>query len=305
MPFKDRVLSLNWNDIKVLLALSRHKRLTKAAQSLGISRVTIANRLTAIQEELGIQIFVQNENGFDLTKKGVNFIGYAEEIERQLILCFEKVKSDDHARPRVRIGVTEGLGENHLVSVLSQWLIDKAIDIDFVSLPKITKVSKREVDISITMEKPEGEYVIRRPLTAYALGIYASRDYLNSHSPIHSKDDLEDHAWIGYIDELLFAEELKYHFEISPNLDLVFRSTTIHAQKEAAKKGLGLSIIPYYMMQDEPDLIRVLPDFTIFRQYWISTNRDLHHFGTVRRVWDYLVEEITENENIFVYKSNS
>lgn len=299
MSHEDNILSINWNDIKFLIVLSRHKRLTKSAEILGISRVTVSNRLHSIQKYLGEQIFYQSENGFELTKKGREFIFYAEEIERQLVLGLEDLKEKSNIQPKVRIGVTEGLGENYLMPHLAEWMKTNGIDIDFISLPKITKVSNREVDISITMEKPHGEFLIRKLLTTYTLGIYANNGYLEKQGLIKREDELQQHLWIGYVEELLFADELKYHHEISRNLNFVFRSTTIRSQKEAAKKGLGLSILPNYMSRKENDLVRVLPDYNILRQYWISTNKDLHQFRSVRLVWDFLLSTVENDRALF------
>lgn len=288
MANDETLFSTNWNDIKFFLMLRRQGRLTAVAKSLGTSHVTVANRISALERSLGMKLFVQDVRGYRLTKAGKAFAGYAEELERQLALALEGVETDRRARPRVRVGVTEGLGDHYLSTRIACWMVGRGLDVDFISLPKMTSVTSREADISITLEKPEGEFVIRRVLTDYTLSIYASGDYLERNGPIESRDELVRHRWIGYIEKMMFTDELRYHNEVSPRLDFVFRSTSIRAQYQAARSGLGLSILPDYMAVDDPALERVMPEMRFERHYWLSTNRDLHHFRAVSQVWDFI-----------------
>ncbi|MES1947563.1 LysR family transcriptional regulator [Salinisphaera sp. C84B14] len=298
MSDEAQLLATNWNDLKYFLALARHGRLTRAARVLDASRVTVGNRIRVLESALDAQLFVQTGDGFKLTHVGMGLLRHAENLERNLRLGLEGIEAPG-ARSRVRIGVTEGLGDNYLSRRIAAWVPDSGIDIDFISLPKSTTVTSREADISITLEQPTGEFVIRRLLTAYTLGVYASHDYLARHAAIRHRSQLIDHGWIGYIDNRLFTGELRYHYEIAPQLNFVFQSTTIGAQKEAALAGVGLSILPDYMAAHEPRLARVLTDDLRFvRHYWISTNRDLHRFDAVNRSWHFIVDRVNRDQRL-------
>jgi DNA-binding transcriptional LysR family regulator len=298
MPNEDRLFAVNWNDIKFFLALARRRRLTKVARALGTSHVTVANRISALEKALEAQLLRQSREGFVLTKAGQQFFKYAEKIERHLMLGLEGSKRGKWVRPKVRIGVTEGLGDNYLSPRIAAWMREQAVDVDFISLPKSTTVTSRRADISITLEQPQGEYVIRRALTSYVLGIYASRWYVEAHGPIATREALVDHPWIGYIENMMFAEELKYHYEIAPDLNFTFQSTSIRAQQQAARQGLGLSILPNYMARDDEALVRVLPEVEFVRRYWISTNRDLHRYEAVNLVWDFILQRCAADQGL-------
>jgi hypothetical protein len=58
---------------------------------------------------------------------------------------------------------------------------------------------------------------------------------------------------------------------------VVFHSTSVIAQQEAARSGLGIAVLPCYMAASDPDLRLLLPDERIERSYWISTRRELHN----------------------------
>ncbi|MES1931839.1 LysR family transcriptional regulator [Salinisphaera shabanensis T35B1] len=292
MTNETRLSTANWNDLKYFLAVARHRRLTRAAQVFATSRVTVGNRIRALETALDTQLFVQTGDGFMLTEAGNRLFRYAESVEGNLRLGLEVLGLPGATRSRVRLGVTEGLGDNYLSRRIAGWVPENSIQIDFISLPKSTTVTSREADISITLEQPVGEFVIRRLLTDYTLSVYATPEYLARHKPIRHRQQLVDHAWIGYIENMMFTGELKYHHEIASTLNFVFQSTTIGAQKEAALAGVGLSILPDYMAADDARLVRVLDDVQFVRHYWISTNRDLHRFAAVNKTWHFILNQV-------------
>ena len=289
MADEAQLRATNWNDLKFFLAVARQGRLTQAARVLSTSHVTVGNRIRALEAALSSQLFVQTGQGFELTHAGDRLFRHAEGLERNLRLGLEALGSPGATRSRVRVGVTEGLGDHYLAPRIAQWMPEHRLQIDFISLPKSTTVASRDADISITMEQPTGEFVIRRLLTDYTLGIYASAEYLAQHAPIRHRRQLVEHAWIGYIESMMFTDELKYHYEIAPALNFVFQSTTIGAQREAAAAGIGLSILPDYMAAADPRLVRVLGEIQFIRHYWISTNRDLHRFAAVNQTWHFIL----------------
>src|SRR3546814_7630837 len=74
---------MDWDNLKVALAISRTGSLTKAAQMLGIDQSTAGRRLSALEGDLGIILFVRSKTGFALTAAGEAAIGPAVEVERR------------------------------------------------------------------------------------------------------------------------------------------------------------------------------------------------------------------------------
>ncbi|MGM0985005.1 MAG: LysR family transcriptional regulator [Pseudomonadota bacterium] len=293
-----KTIAANWNDLKYFIYLAKHKRLSKVADILNTSHVTVANRITALENCLKTKLFTQQPNGYYLTKEGEILLDHAQKMERALSNGIRESVQDLNSRPHVRIGVTEGFGNYYLAKRISRLARKENIDIDYVSLPKITNITGKTVDISISLECPTSEYIIRKELTRYALGVYANKKYIESNKPIES-NNLSDHKWVGYIDNLLFTDELRYHDEISKNLDYSFRSTSIIAQIEAAKQGVGLAILPFYMASQSNELTRVATDTSFKRTYWITTNSDLHRFKPVKKVWDFILESCSSDQDMF------
>lgn len=294
------LLDINWNDLKYFLALWRYKRLSLAANKLNCTHVTIANRIEQLEKVIGTRLFFQNSKGFHLTEAGEELIPYAEKCERALRLANESYRSGKEIRSKIRIGVTEGFSNYYLSERLPTWLKGKPIDIELISLAGITFMTSGEVDISITIGPQKGSNFIQKKLTDYTLGLFASQDYVAQNSPIKEKTELSNHPFIGYIEEQVFTDLLKYQNEISPELHLVYKSTTIHTQRKAIRTGLGIGMLPHFVTHDDPLLTPVLPEFFLHRELWISTSKDLHQFKELKQTWDFILNSCAQERSRFV-----
>jgi DNA-binding transcriptional LysR family regulator len=147
--------------------------------------------------------------------------------------------------------------------------------------------------------------LVTRKLTDYRLALYASQRYLDKAPPLQSREDLGRHAWIGYVDDLLFSQELMFLNSFCRSPRVVFHSTSVIAQQEAARSGLGIAVLPCYMAESDPDLVPLLPDESIERSYWISTRRELHKSVRLRVVWDYVVELCEAEQGLLLGRSRA
>jgi DNA-binding transcriptional LysR family regulator len=159
-----------------------------------------------------------------------------------------------------------------------------------VAVPRFVSILNREAEISIHLERPAADLLVTRKLTDYSLALYASQAYLDRSPPLRSREDLARHAWIGYVDDLLFSQELMFLNSFCRKPRVVFHSTSVIAQQQAARSGLGIAVLPCYMASGDPTLVPLLPDETICRSYWISTRRELHKSVRLRVLWDYVVQ---------------
>src|SRR3546814_8489076 len=106
------------------------------------------------------------------------------------------------------------------------------------------------------MTLPPGGNFLHEHLTDYRLFVYGSRTYLASAPPIRSRDDLGDHPFIGYVDDLIFTRALNYLSEIRPHLRARLQNSSLHAQLSATVAGFGLCVLPAYVARTAPELVR-------------------------------------------------
>ncbi len=289
--------SLNWDDLKFFLEVARTRKASTAAKRLGVDYTTVSRRISSLEVALGTLLFEKSRtNGFVLTAEGQRLLSYAESIESTLHMACEQVSGSGVALSgHVRMGCTEGFGSFFITPQLSHF-VDAwpAISVDILPLPHFISLSKREADIVIALERPEhGPYVCCK-LCDYRLRLYATQDYLDRHPPIRSSNDLAEHSFISYVDDLAFSSELLYLNNLLPGASAHLRSTSVIAQFVAAQQGRSLAILPCFLAAQDPRLIPVLPDeVNITRQFWMYCREDLRKLKRITLLWDY-IREVTE-----------
>ncbi len=280
----------DWNDLRFFLELQRSGRLLTAARRLKTTHATVARHIETIEKSLGTALFVQQAQGYQLTPAGEALLKHAEAMENVALLAQEEITQSSAPLGKIRVGVTEGLGIMFLASRM-QGLFDRypGLEVELVAVPRFVSILNREAEISIHLERPAADMLVTRKLTDYRLGLYASQAYLDRSPPLRSREDLARHAWIGYVDDLLFSQELMFLNSYCRSPHVVFRSTSVIAQQQAARSGLGIAVLPCYMAGSDPGLVPLLPAESIQRSYWISTRRELHKSVRLRVLWDYVV----------------
>lgn len=282
---------MDWDNLRVFLEIARSETLVQAARRLGMDHSTVSRRLRRFEQQLGSQLFERNNQGAALTPQGYQLLEYARQMESTLQQATEHVAGHDRQLfGRVRIGATEGFGSYVLAPLLAHFCHrHPQIAADVLPVPRFVNLSKHEADVAISIERPQsGPYIVSK-LTDYRLGLYATAGYLERHAPIRQRDDLAAHALIGYADDLLFSEELRYLGDIAPCARLNVRSSSVIAQFTAAQRGFGLAVLPCFLASHSDSLLPVLAhDVQVVRQFWIVAPQERRHLARVAALWDYL-----------------
>jgi DNA-binding transcriptional LysR family regulator len=287
-------MKMDWDDIRFFIVLCRTRSFVAAGSELKVTHSTVSRRLSALEASLQTQLFFRTEKGCRLTPAGEKLLPYAEQLESTIAFLEEEVSGKDkQLSGSIRIGAPDGFGNCFLAPRLGKFQrTHPALEVELVAVPMYSSLAKREIDILITIRKPAGGHIIAKKLPSYRFGLFATRKYLKGKSPIKSPGDLQRHRLIGYIEDLLYDEELNFINEVSPGVRPQFRSSTIIGQMNSILADNGIGLIPYFMAHTEGSLVNVLPGFSIDRTFWIQFNPDSRRIARVRATIDFIVEEM-------------
>lgn len=284
----------DWNDLQSFLAMARAGRLTVAARRLGVDHSTLSRRISTLEDALQVRLFERRPVGFVLTPEGEALLGDAEEIESLTVRMSARLRAETtHLTGNVRIGTPEGFGTYFLAPHLAK-LSEKHPDlnIELVANPRSFSMSKREADIAISMARPSQGRIYARKLVDYGLGIYASERYLETRPAIQSKEHLQFHNWIGYVEDLMWTAELDYLPMVERNIQPRLHISNVISQLTAIAGGAGLGVLPHFMARHYPTLSRVLPhEVSLTRSYWLITHPDTHDLARVKACSTFLTEQ--------------
>lgn len=274
---------MNWDDLKLFLAVARRKKLSTAASDVKMDITTVSRRIKRLEDNLGQTLFERLRSGHTLTANGEDLFILAEQIETN----FESIRRSELTSTlapsgTLRISVAEGFGTEILAPILGKFSSTyPEIEIDLVSGSGFLSLSKREADVAIGLSRSKSKYIQSELLKTYKLHLYGHPSYLENHPIISSLPDLSKHTFIDYVDDLIYSEELRY-FEISlPSQRPKIRSTSIMAQMKLVESGAGIAILPDFIARSA--LTKILPtDLQIERQFWFSCHQSVAPLGKIK-----------------------
>ncbi len=266
---------MDWDDLRVFLAVARRESLSAAGKALRIDPATVGRRIARLEDSLGARLFVKSPQGYALTDTGARLVPRAEVAEAALRGLDETAETPEGLTGQIRLGAPDGCANYLLPQVLAQ-MCDRhpGLEVQLVALPRVFNLSKREADMAIGVSRPEAGRLVVQKLTDYRLHLAASRSYLAAHPPISSRGDLKAHRLVGYIPDMIFDKELDYLAELglaAPPL----ASNSVSVQLNFLRAGAGVGVVHDFALPAAPDLQRILPDdISLTRSFWLIRHAD-------------------------------
>jgi DNA-binding transcriptional LysR family regulator len=288
VPLQD----LDWNDLRVFLAILRTGSISRAARQLRLDHSTVSRRLGQLELCLGGPLFERRPTALRPNDAAHRLRSHAEQMEAAALGLADAVSGAGGALSgSVRVAMMEGIGSMYLARRLQPLLLGHPeLKLELVTSAQLVSVSRREADVFLSFFKPEGRALESRPAGTFALGLYASPAYLARHGEPKSAADLPLHRFVSYVDDLIQVDAVRWLDEVIRAPTLALQSNSMLAQMTAAASGAGIVLLPHFAVTQEHQLRRVLPDaVSVTRELWLSVHRDLHHSPRIRLVEDYLM----------------
>jgi molybdate transport repressor ModE-like protein len=136
---------LDWEDIRVLIALARHGSLSGAARALAVNHATVARRLSSLEQALGDKLVERRPDGYILTPSGAQALAAANDMEIAAASLFRGGPSSGPSG-LVRINATPSLMQGFLVTRMSA-LVGRypALDIELATNIRSISLERRIV----------------------------------------------------------------------------------------------------------------------------------------------------------------
>lgn len=292
----------DWNDLRFFLAVARSRTISLAGRRTGADHATVGRRIATLEAALGLQLFERNPRGYNLTQHGEALLGMAQAIEAEAVRIEETAAGQQHGLTgAVRISTPEGFGNFFLASRIGALAAaHPRLAVEMITIQQIVALSRREADVTVTMSLPSSGNFVHEHLTDYRLYLYASRAYLAAAAPIRSRDDLGEHPFVGYVDDLIFTRALNYLPEVRPNLRARLQNSSLHAQMSATVAGFGLCVLPAYVASTAPDLVAVLAgEISLRRSYWMVADAQMAETAQVRLTQRFIRGLLSEAGDFF------
>ena len=292
---------MDWDRIRIFLAVARSGQLLGAAQALGLNHATVGRQLSALETEIGSLLVERQTKGCTLTPAGEALLQSAERVESELLQAGSRISgATSTISGTIRVGAPDGLGNYFLAANLGALAeLHPDLTIQLVPLPRTFSLSRREADIVVTLDRPKQGKLIIKKLTDYSLSIYASKDYLARHGAIKTREDLDGRLFVTHVEDFVYSRALDYAAEIGQQMKRHYECGSVVAQMQAVRAGHGIGILHDYAAVQYPELVRLLPMMRFTRTYWLMSHPDTHRTRRVSEVYDFIVATTARNRAMF------
>lgn len=288
---------MDWDKLRIFHSVADAGSLTHAGDQLHLSQSAVSRQIRALEESLHATLFHRHARGLILTEQGELLFDATRAMMKRLDAATARIRdSEEEVMGELRVTTTIGFGTLWLAPRLPQ-LYEQYPDlkIDLMLEERVLDLPMREADVAIRMKEPSQADLIRKRLMSVHMCLFAALDYLEKNGTPESIDDLRQHRLISQNPHSAqvgagasLVEELMAH-DIHPSLNV----NNYYGVLQGVRHNLGIGVLPDYLTQDFPELIRVLPDtHSIEVPVFLAYPEELRHSKRISAFRDFVQDEI-------------
>jgi DNA-binding transcriptional LysR family regulator len=288
-PTRADVRNLDWGHLRFFLELVRTGSHSSAAQRLRVDRNTVARRVAALEEDLGLALFERGPQGWRCTPAGDELAQLASRVEEDVLALARHADTRDRS-PTGMVRLTTAIHISaHLLAPAVPALIARhpQLVLEVAADQRAFDLTRREADLAVRMGRPRDAGLVMRKLTNVAYGFYASRAWLGGRS---RSVDFERDPFLGADDTVANTPHERWIREVAPNRRVVFRTNSTASLVGAARAGAGVALIPRFVGEGDPALLRLDGPEPAHHEMWLLVHGDLRRTPRVAAVIDWLDE---------------
>lgn len=285
---------MDWNSLKVFLAIARHGSLSGAANHLVVNHSTIFRRLNAFEEKIGGKLFERINNSYELTALGHELLDLAQNIENSFDgIDRHIVGKDFQPKGIVKITAPNNIAYRYLPRYISDFNLKYPdIQIELLVSNQEFNMSNRQADIAVRAASSPPEHLIGRQVSTLKWSVFASNKYKDKFGLPRDMEELINHSLIGAtgaLSRLSAFVWLDKHFANQ----VITRCDDLIAMSYFVESGQGLAFLPDD--QCRPELIKL---FSIQESkpsnLWLLTHPDLRNVERIKLVMQYLTKAFSQ-----------
>lgn len=258
---------MDWDKLRIFHAAAEAGSFTHASEALQMSQSAVSRQVSSLEKDLGIPLFHRHARGLVLTEQGELLYTTVAEVMNKLQTA-EAQLSETTTRPagELRITAPVGLGTVWVTQRIREFVeLYPDINIELILNDEQMDIAMREADVALFVQEPGYAELIRRPLFSMTVRAYASVQYIRKFGAPQNLAGLGKHRIVSY------SGPPAQHLSAIAWIETVgltgkevrhphFRVNSIMAMKYAIRTGVGIGMLPDYLVEGETDLVPILTE---------------------------------------------
>lgn len=288
---------MDWDKLRIFHSVADAGSLTHAGETLHLSQSAVSRQIRALEESLDATLFHRHARGLILTEQGELLFDATSSMIRRLDTAAARIRdSEDEVFGELRVTTTTGFGTLWLAPRLPH-LYEKYPDlkIDLMLEERVLDLPMREADVAIRMKEPSQADLVRKRLMSVRMCLYATQEYLDANGTPKSLEDLSGKRLIcqniksaqvsagARFVQMLLTYEVKSSLTVNNYFGVL----------QGVLHNLGIGVLPDYVIQDFPSIVRVLPEVESSEiPVYLAYPEELRHSKRISAFKDFVSEEI-------------
>lgn len=286
---------MDWNAIKVFLAVCETGSLVKAAQRIGLSHATVFRHMSALEKSVGARLFDRVKGRYVLTEAGAEMEG----IGRTIAQSFEEIDRrvagrDDDVRGVVRLTAPRSFSDTVLPSYLADFQSAyPEINVELLVSNQEMNMTDRSAELALRVAHEPPDHLWGRRILEIDWAIYAAPAYLERTAPLRGPDDLPRHRFIAPAGQLARHPAFADIMADCKNLYAV-RCDDLTAMAGIAARAHGFALLPDDLRRSDLARCFTYPG-AMPNSLWVLTHPDLRRVRRISTLMGFLAKSFAQD----------
>jgi DNA-binding transcriptional LysR family regulator len=279
--------NVNWDDLRYSLAVVREGSVTAAARKLGVNHTTVSRRVSALEQELGANLFDRSTAGWLLTPFGESILGAVQQMDEE-VHAIRRQATADHQElsGRIRVTAVDVSFQSLLLRGLRSFTRQHPeIVIDLIASDVSFNLAVHEADIAFRATNEPPPNVLGTRVGNFAVSVYATPELIERHAA--------DPASVGAMTMAGDSRIPPWLPRYFPSMPVRCTYNSLSVAFDLARAGIGFAMLPCGLGDMAPELRRVMPGFhEPGLDLWVLSHIDLRTTARLRMFRDHMLAAI-------------
>jgi DNA-binding transcriptional LysR family regulator len=286
---------MDWDDLKIVLAVARHGSLNSAARALGTTQPTLSRRLNGLERRIGVRLFERTAGGLSPTALCAALVESLNEMEQGAQAVERRIAARDTGlQGPITVTSLAWFGDEVLAPLLARFSARHTlVTIDLINDPRRFNLSRREADIALRIGSFDQEDLVERKVAEVSYGLFASLGYLNRLGRPSFTEGCAGHLVTSLVDSAVKVVHIEWLNAIAPRAHTVIRTNDIHSHIATAEAGEAMAVLPRVLADRRSTLVRLEPPRPEPSQpVKLGVHKGMRHSPRIRALIDFIVAEL-------------
>ena len=288
---------MDWDKLRIFHAVADAGSLTHAGDVLHLSQSAVSRQIRALEDSLGTTLFHRHARGLILTEQGELLFDATQAMTKRLDTASARIRdSEEEVFGNLRVTTTVGFGSIWLAPRLSKlYARYPDLNIDLMLEERVLDLPMREADVAIRMKEPSQADLVRKRLMDIRMQLFASPAYLEANGRPRSLRDLGGHRVIcqSLGVQQVSAGAVLIRELMSNGINRTLTVNNYFGVLQGVLSDLGVGVLPDYLTQDFPQLVRILPEVESSEvPVFLAFPEELRGSKRIEAFRDFVVEEV-------------